>query len=145
VDDHVVAGLLSTRRPPTNLWAVALAIVFVGLAVAGATREPPVRRPLPDAPVAPHQVISQDAELGVAYHPRAVNVSARDLRLPRAPRHRSERPTSSLVDLKALTRATILEIIDDGGRHSVLIESPSGCPLAGHPLSLLRPPSLLAG
>lgn len=126
-------------------WVVALVAVFVGLASVGAASESPSRRLTAGSCVAANQAAQCSVELRAATHPQAANVGSRDLRLPRAPRHRSDRPTSSLTEIEALTAITVLVIIDDEGRHSMLIECPSAWPLAGHPLSLLRPPSLLAG
>ena len=64
-----------------------------------------------------------------------------DLRRPRPPRQRSERPTTGLALLGDVLMLELLEFLDDprGGRFvpfPVAIQ-----PLAGHPSAILRPPS----
>jgi len=72
-------------------------------------------------------------------------VASPDLQLPRAPRHRSEKPSSGAADGEGITGNSIPASLD-ADTHRPLVVAPSPCcPLDGHPLSLLRPPSLLAG
>lgn len=64
-----------------------------------------------------------------------------DLRRPRPPRHRSERPSTGLALLGELMIAELLEFLDDprGGR---FVPFPvASLPLPGHPSAILRPPS----
>ena len=68
-----------------------------------------------------------------------------NLQLPRAPRHRSERPSSGADEVEAVTAATLTSMLVDDSHQPFVIDALAACPLAGHPLSLLRPPSLLAG
>jgi hypothetical protein len=63
---------------------------------------------------------------------------------PRAPRHRSERPTSFSVENLAITEAAIDAIVHDDSRRSALVTASVLSPLCGHPLELLRPPSAIA-
>jgi hypothetical protein len=64
-----------------------------------------------------------------------------DLRRPRPPRHRSERPSTGVALLGNELTVELLEFLDDpyGGR---FVPFPAAClPLAGHPSAILRPPS----
>lgn len=139
-------------RPCHHLFACPLhAMIAVGVAVlaalacAGAAMEHPGRhRSHPAKFVAAHAT-PQPTMLQAAEHPQAVNLSSRNLQLPRVPRHRSERPTSGSIDAEALAVTKLIAFVDDESCHSFVGDSLNGCPLAGHPLSLLRPPSLLAG
>jgi len=121
-------------------------VLLVGLACVGAAMEHPCgHHSQPAKLVAAHATLLQPTMLQAAEHPQAVNLSSRNLQLPRAPRHRSERPTSGSIDAEALAATKPVAVIDDESYHSFVGDSLNGCPLAGHPLSLLRPPSLLAG
>jgi hypothetical protein len=120
--------------------------VLAALAWAGAAMEHPGGHHSHSAKlVAAHATLLQPTMLQAAEHPHAANVSSRNLQLPRAPRHRSERPTSGSVDAASLAAAAVFAILADDARSTFVGELGNGCPLAGHPLSLLRPPSLLAG
>lgn len=67
-----------------------------------------------------------------------------DLRQPRRPRHRSERPTSlSFGDLFD-SKAAIDAIVQDDAPRSLLALAVVMSPLSGHPLEVLRPPSAAA-
>jgi hypothetical protein len=108
--------------------------------------EPPGRHRSPAAElVAENRALLQPTMLQAAEHPQHVNISSRNLQLPRAPRHRSERPTSGSIDAEALAAVAVFTILAADTRPSFVGELLTGSPLAGHPLSLLRPPSLLAG
>lgn len=122
------------------LFAPMSAVILV--AWLGAVRETPSVAPV----AAPEPRCPASTPACEAASPaRAWSVPGRDLWLPRAPRHRSERPSSSSLDGEALVQETGI-VPNDGGRREVLRrDSPGGRPLAGHPLSLLRPPSLQAG
>lgn len=78
---------------------------------------------------------------------RALDITRRppniphDLRRPRPPRHRSERPSTGLALLSDLLIVELLEFLDDsrGGR---FVPFPvASLPLPGHPSAILRPPS----
>ena len=141
------------RRPchvsfPCSTHAVIAvgSMVLVALACVGAMMEHPGGHRSQSAKlVAGHATLLQPTLLQAAEHPQALNVSSRNLQLPRAPRHRSERPTSGSVDAEALAATKTVAVLDDESSRSFIADSLNGCPLAGHPLSLLRPPSLLAG
>lgn len=66
-----------------------------------------------------------------------------DVRQPRAPRLRSERPTSFATEHDFTAEAIALIIHDDVHRPIHADGTPVG-PLAGHPLDPLRPPSVRA-
>ena len=140
-------------RPCHHLFACPLhAMIAVGVAVLGALacvgvamEHPRGHHWQPAKLVAAHATPLQPTILQAAEHAQAVNVSSRNLQLPRAPRHRSERPTSGSIDAEALAATKLVAFVDDESCHSFVGDSLNGCPLAGHPLSLLRPPCLLAG
>jgi hypothetical protein len=120
--------------------------VLAALACAGAMMEPPGMQGSPAVEIGARSAgLVQPPIVQAAEHPHAANVSSRNLQLPRAPRHRSERPTSGSVDAASLAAAAVFAILADDARSTFVGELRNGCPLAGHPLSLLRPPSLLAG
>jgi len=52
---------------------------------------------------------------------------------------------SGAADAEAITAAEIFDALGADTDGSLVTDSARVCPLAGHPLSLLRPPSLLAG
>lgn len=114
------------------------------LAFIGAATESPAARPAFEPSALATQHIESLA-WQTASHPQAVNIFSRNLKLPRAPRHRSDRPTSGLEELQGAAVAQLLEVLADEHHGALVIAAPDACPLAGHPLSLLRPPSLLAG
>lgn len=107
--------------------------------------ESPVSRDLVDqASVSMPRVVEAPA-WQAASHPQAINVASPDLQQPRAPRHRSERPTSGADEVEAVTAAQILAALGSDTHRPFIMAVVCACPLDGHPLSLLRPPSLLAG
>lgn len=89
------------------------------------------------------------AEWKVASYPAPVSVSAHNLQSPRVPRQKGERSTSNTCDIEeiveeiATSAATVL--LEDHRSRAFLVTAFIACPLAGHPLSLLRPPSHVAG
>jgi hypothetical protein len=125
--------------------AVGVAVLAALACVGAAVEHPGEHRSQAAELPAAHATPLQPTILQAAEHAQAVNVSSRNLQLPRAPRHRSERPTSGSIDAEALAVTKLIAFIDDESCHSFVGDSLNGCPLAGHPLSLLRPPSLLAG
>lgn len=129
------------RRPRP---AVVAAAALVVLACIGAATESPAARPAIE-PSAPATQQIESPVWQTASHPQKENISSRDLKLPRAPRHRSERPTSGLEELQGTAADQLLAVLADEHHGALVIAAPDACPLAGHPLSLLRPPSLLAG
>jgi len=123
----------------------ALAAVLLGVACFGAAMESPVARERAccvDASTPEHAVA---AVWQAASHPQAINVAGRNLQLPRAPRHRGDRPTSGAAEVEATVAAQVLACLGADTHRPFVIAAVCACPLAGHPLSLLRPPSLLAG
>lgn len=68
---------------------------------------------------------------------------AHDLRKPRPPRHRSERPSTGLAMVGDMLMERLLEFLDDPGAGDFVGTPPDSIPLAGHPLQLLRPPAAL--
>ena len=120
--------------------------VLASLACVGAMMPPPGSHHPPASAISPgHSSLAAIAILQAAEHPLPVNVSTRNLQLPRAPRHRSERPTSGAVDAEAITATEIFDMLGADTHGSFVTDGVNACPLSGHPLSLLRPPSLLAG
>jgi hypothetical protein len=120
--------------------------VLASLACVGAMMPPPGSHGSPASAIAPgHASLAAPPILQAAEHPLPVNVSSRNLQLPRAPRHRSERPTSGAVDAEAITATEIFDALSADTHGSFVTDGVRACPLSGHPLSLLRPPSLLAG
>ena len=116
------------------------------LACVGAAMEPPGSHRSPASAIVPcHASLSAALILQAAEHPLPINLSSRNLRLPRAPRHRSDRPMSGAADAEAITATEIFDALGDDTKGSFVTDSARVCPLSGHPLSLLRPPSLLAG
>jgi hypothetical protein len=76
-----------------------------------------------------------------------MNLCSRDLRQARAPRHRSERPTTGSAETEEMvesSRVTMVETIRSDGQGSFLVASPDLAPRLGHPRDILRPPSLAA-
>jgi hypothetical protein len=68
-----------------------------------------------------------------------------DLRKPRPPRHRSERPTTGADGIDAMMTSSILRLMLRVNQHRpLLFEAAADSPLAGHYRSLLRPPSVLS-
>jgi len=123
--------------------AVAAAVLVAVAGVGAATDAPIVRveglaiggRPRPHA----------ETSLRQASHPRAVNIGSPNLRLPRPPRHRGERPTTGVEEVEVTTAARLLAALREASSCPFVEAAVDASPLAGHPLSLLRPPSLLAG
>ena len=76
--------------------------------------------------------------------PSAANLSSRNLQRPRLPRHRSERPSLGVSDAEAVTSLVVKAMLGDDVYRALVGEWFGACPLAGHPLALLRPPSLAA-
>lgn len=70
---------------------------------------------------------------------------ANDLRKPRPPRQRSERPTTGADGIAAMMTASMLRLMLSLDLHRpYLSEADAASPLAGHYRSLLRPPSVLS-
>jgi hypothetical protein len=126
---------------------IAMAVaVLASLACVGAMMPPPGGHHSPASAISSgHVSLAAIAILQAAEHPLPVSVSSRNLQLPRAPRHRSERPTSGAVDAEAITATEIFDALGADTHGSFVTDGVRACPLSGHPLSLLRPPSLLAG
>lgn len=68
-----------------------------------------------------------------------------DLRQPRPPRQRSERPTTGADGIAAIMTASMLRLMLSLDLHRpYLSEADAAGPIAGHYRSLLRPPSALS-
>ncbi len=129
------------RFPP----AVLAVVVLAALPCLGAEMESPASRGrAAQAGVSTPRVVEAPA-WQVDWHSHAINVASRDLRQPRAPRHRSDKPSSGAADGEAIAGSAILAPLGADARRPFVIAPSPCCPLDGHPLSLLRPPSLLAG
>ena len=61
---------------------------------------------------------------------------AHDLRQPRAPRHRSERPSSFSAEHESLAAATVHFITHDDIHRPFVADVVFSSPLSGHPLAL---------
>lgn len=132
----------SLRRLPPAALAVALMAV---LACLGAVMESPASRErTAQAGVSTPRVVEAPA-WQVASHPQAINVVSPNLQSPRVPRHRSDKPSSGAADGEGITGSSILAPLEADTHRPLVIAPSPRCPLDGHPLSLLRPPSLLAG
>jgi hypothetical protein len=115
------------------------------LACLGAVMESPASRDrTAQAGVSTPRVVEAPA-WHVASHPEAINVASPNLQLPRAPRHRSDKPSSGAVDGEGIAGNSILTPLGADIHRPFVSTAVRCCPLAGHPLSILRPPSLLAG
>jgi hypothetical protein len=125
--------------------AVGVAVLAALASVGVAMEHPGGHHSQVAKPVAAHATLLPPTMLQAAEHPQAVNLASRNLQLPRAPRHRSERPTSGAVDAEAITATEIFDTLGADTHGSYVTDGVNACPLSGHPLSLLRPPSLLAG
>jgi hypothetical protein len=124
---------------------LAVAVLAV-LACLGAAMESPVTRDrAAQAGEAKPFVVGEAPAWHAVSHPQAINVASRNLQLPRAPRHRSDKPSSGAADGEGITANSILASLGDDIPRPFVSAAVRCCPLAGHPLSLLRPPSLLAG
>lgn len=73
----------------------------------------------------------------------AVRRFPHDKRQPRPPRHRSDRASSYVSELE-LAASVIDSITHDDLHQPLIAEFTPAIPLAGHPLELLRPPSICA-
>jgi hypothetical protein len=70
---------------------------------------------------------------------------ANDLRKPRPPRQRSERPTTGADGIATMMTASMLRLMLSLDLHRPYVsEADDAAPLAGHYRSLLRPPSVLS-
>jgi hypothetical protein len=68
-----------------------------------------------------------------------------DLRKPRPPRQRSERPTTGADGIEAMMTSSILRLMLRVDQHRpFLCDAAANGPMAGHYRSLLRPPSVLS-
>jgi len=125
--------------------ALFLALAFFGAVGMSVVGHPISHRPANIRRMPPAAAVGVHGEVHAAKHPSLANISARDLRLPRAPRHRCDRPSSGAAEVEALVDAVVVAIIDGEAFRPCVLECPTVRPLDGHPLSVLRPPSLLAG
>ena len=130
---------------------LAIGIVLVACACIGATAEPPGRqeREVSARLQAAHGICLtapwKTATL-TAGHPDLVFLRTlpKNLQLPRAPRHRSERPSSATADAEAVTMRSLLGLLRDDLHRAFVPDGYLAHPLSGHPSELLRPPSLTA-
>ena len=81
---------------------------------------------------------------GPSATPWAANLSPLNLRRPRLPRHRGERPSLGVWEVEAVTSLVAKSMLGDDVYRPFVSEGLCACPIAGHPLALLRPPSLTA-
>lgn len=129
---------------PSPLAACVVTALLVVACVGGATESPSRRNPMPEIP---GLMTPSTAALAwrAAACPCAVHLSAPDLRLPRAPRHRSDKPSSGAVEADGINGTAVMPVLDAESHRGFVVVAVRACPLAGHPLALLRPPSLVAG
>lgn len=123
--------------------AAVAAAVLVAVACVGAASDSSVGRGKGSAiggPPRPHT----EASLRQASEPRAVNIVSPNLRLPRPPRHRCERPTTGVEEVEVTTAARLIASLREQLHRALVETAVDASPLAGHPLALLRPPSLPA-
>jgi len=73
----------------------------------------------------------------------AMRTFQHDVRRPRAPRVRGERPTSGVAEVEVITALVVLFLMQDDTESSPFeFFGREVSPISGHPLELLRPPSL---
>jgi hypothetical protein len=68
-----------------------------------------------------------------------------NLKLPRAPRQKGDRCSSDFSDLEESAEVALIVTLEKNDACTLSFPEVSALPLAGHPLFVLRPPSLLAG
>lgn len=130
------------RCLPLATLAVAMLCVFA--CIGAAMDSPLVRRTAPEASVLAAQQI-ESLVWQAASRPQALNLCSNNLQMPRAPRHRGDRPSSGVDEVEAISANVVVAVLGTDSPRPFVSPAVRCCPLAGHPLSLLRPPSLLAG
>jgi hypothetical protein len=128
----------------SNRTFACAAFALGALAAFGATVAAPqqVSQPVPLNPSAAGSAPkAESGSIGVAAPSLAKRFFGRDLRKPRLPRHRSERPSKFSAENESLTVATVLAILSEDLHRPFLAEIVTASPLSGNPLELLRPPS----
>ena len=115
-----------------------------GVAALAFPKTVPSPQPLAAVEVAAPVIAPQcETAISEAHEVLAVRRFPHDKRQPRPPRHRSERASSYSSDLEHA--ASVIESIIHGALHRPLRFTAIALhPLSGHPLELLRPPSLCA-
>lgn len=129
-----VAGLLVIAFAPVGRDAEGRAVADGQTAAVSSVRS--LAASLPPS-------LAQSPSIGAAIKILAVRKFAHDKRQPRPPRHRSERASSFAAE-HDLTAAVIYSITHDDAHCPLVADVMSANPLSGHPLELLRPPSLRA-
>jgi hypothetical protein len=122
---------------------VAALAFFVGVATAS-PETVPSPQPFAAVEVVAFVIVPQcETAISAAHEVLAVRRFPHDKRQPRPPRHRSERASSYNSDLERAA-SVIDSIIHDVLHRPLLVAAVALHPLSGHPLELLRPPSLCA-
>jgi hypothetical protein len=129
---------MNLRRSILVACSIALAGIVAALAFLASA--PPLAAVEVVAPVIASQC---EIEISEAHEVLAVRRFPHDKRQPRPPRHRSERASSYNSDLERAA-SVIDSIIHDMLHRPLLVAAVALHPLSGHPLELLRPPSLCA-
>ncbi|MEI7782649.1 MAG: hypothetical protein WCJ18_12095, partial [Planctomycetota bacterium] len=123
----------------TGIAFALLAFTALGVAVAA---PPQVSKPVPsNAAVAGSAAATESPSIGSSVPTLARRFFGRDLRKPRLPRHRSERPTSFSAENESITALAVTAIVTEDIHRPFWAEVLCVSPLSGHPLELLRPPS----
>jgi hypothetical protein len=134
-----LTGLSSSNR--TIAYAAFAIIAFAAFGVAAAQPRQ-LSQPVPSNPSAAGSAPkAESASIGAAAPSLAMRFFGRDLRKPRLPRHRSERPSTFSAENESLTVATVIAILSEDLHRPFLAEIVTASPLSGHPHELLRPPS----
>lgn len=133
------------HHPTATLAAITAGTLILGLVCAAESLKSPAGHTAPRVAVPRVAGQSTQAVVQAATHARIDNVSSLNLRLPRAPRHRCERQSSGADEVEAITSVVVLGHVVPELRRSHVPEASHPGPLAGHPLSILRPPSRLDG
>lgn len=115
-----------------------------GVAALAFPKTIPSPQPLAAVEVATPAIAPQcETAISAAHEVLAVRRFPHDKRQPRPPRNRSERASSYSSDLER-DASVIDSIIHDMLHRPLLVAAMTLHPLSGHPLELLRPPSLCA-
>ena len=128
----------------SNRTFACAAFALVALAAFGVTVAAPQQVAQPDRSNPSAAELAANVEsgsIGAAVPSLAQRFFGRDLREPRRPRHRSERPSTFSAENESLTVATVIAILSEDLHRPFLAEIVTASPLSGHPLQLLRPPS----
>ena len=132
------------RRGVLAFACLALAFAVIAVAAAGIAKTTNCPRIRDEGAAAAFVLdVGSGPEISPPAEILAVRRFPHDKRQPRPPRQRGERASSYVSDLE-LTASLIDSIIQENLYRPLLAGLPTVSPLSGHPLELLRPPSVRA-